>query len=443
MSTIWFALRRRLLKRLLGGLAVCWLVVMAWSYIETHHEIDELLDKQLIVESDTLLAIASHEAGEMMPFDDHRSRHDYKHLKNFRFQIWDDEGQLLMVSPNAPAIPMADADGFSTRTDATGGNHHWRYYAQWSEDRTLRIIVGQNDKVRHELIGKVLWQLLLPALFGLPIIGAWLWLTIRQGLRPLNQVAEQIAARRPERLDALEPATAPEEIRPLVESINKLFKRVAQTMEVEKRFTADAAHELRTPLAGLAAQAQVALRARDEAERQHALEQLIASSRRSARLVDQLLTLARLDPSAPMPVGQVQLNHLAGEVCALNGPLAVTGGVTLELDAAPAAITGDPDLLHILLRNLIDNAIRYTPSGGRVLVSVKDKTITVTDSGIGIPAAEREQVFDRFYRLAGQEKEGSGLGLSIVARIVDLHHAHIQLADGYETGLKVTVTFRE
>jgi two-component system sensor histidine kinase QseC len=443
MSTTWFALRRRLLGRLLGGVSICWLAMMVWSYFDTRQEIDELLDGQLIVEAHTLLAIAAHEADEMTPFSDEYDYHDYENLKNFRFQIWGDDGRLLMASPEAPSLPMAEADGFSTVTDAGSGGQSWRYYVQWDKSRTVRVIAGQSEHVRQELISKALWQQLLPALLGLPIIGIWLWLTIRQGLRPLDQVAEQIATRRPEHLEALEPLTAPEEIRPLVESLNKLFKRVEQAIEAEKRFTADAAHELRTPLAGLAAQAQVALRARDADERRHAIDQLITSSRRSTRLVDQLLTLARLDPNGPVPAGHVELDWLAGQVCAINGPLAVESGVALELEAVPAVVAGDPDLLRILLRNLVDNAIRYTPPGGRVTVAVRDRTLSVTDTGPGIPAAERERVFDRFHRLAGQDKEGSGLGLSIVARIADLHRARIILADGDDgtTGLKIEVEF--
>lgn len=442
MSTAWFALRRRLLGRVLGGVSICWLVMMTWNYVDTRHEIDELLDGQLVVEAHTLLAIAAHEADEMTPFHDDYDYGDYDNLKNFRFQIWADDGRLLMASPEAPSVAMAEADGFSTLADAGGDQESWRYYVQWNKERTVRVIAGQSEHVRQELIGHALWQQLLPALLGLPIIGIWLWLAIRQGLRPLDQVAEQIATRRPEHLEALEPLSAPEEIRPLVESLNKLFNRVEQAIEAEKRFTADAAHELRTPLAGLAAQAQVALRARDADERRHAIDQLITSSRRSTRLVDQLLTLARLDPNGPVPAGHVELDWLAGQVCAINGPLAVESGVALELEAVPAVVAGDPDLLRILLRNLVDNAIRYTPSGGRVTVTVKDRSLAVTDTGPGIPAAERERVFNRFHRLAGQDKEGSGLGLSIVARIAELHRARIILADGDDgTGLKVEVEF--
>jgi two-component system sensor histidine kinase QseC len=443
MTTVWFPLRRRLVGLLLGGVSVCWLVMLVWGYIDTHHEIDELLDSQLMVEAHTLLALAAHEAEEMRDAsgrdEDHQEHEDLEYL---RFQIWSDDGRLVLRSPDTPDVPLVSRDGYSDATDPAGRHPNWRYYAEWSTDRKARVIVGQNHKVRDELIGHTAWQLLLPALLGLPILGAWVWLAIRQGLRPLNVVADQIAAREPEHLDALEPATAPEEIRPLIESINHLFARVEQTLEAEKRFTADAAHELRTPLAALVAQAQVALRARDAGERHHAIEQLIASCRRATRLVDQLLTLARLDPVDGAPSGRVDLTELALEVCALHGTLAVDNNVTLELDATPATVAGDADMLRILLRNLIDNAIRYTPAGGRVTVTVAPGLLTVTDTGPGIPAAERERIFDRFRRLAGQDKEGSGLGLSIVARIAEWHGARVRLAEGGDgAGLRVEVAF--
>lgn len=302
---------------------------------------------------------------------------------------------------------------------------------------------GESGEHEHDkVIAGVAWRLITPALLGLPVLGFWIWLATWRGLRPLDAVAGEIAARRPDKLEPVAPASAPQEIRPLVEAINGLFLRVGQALESERRFTADAAHELRTPLAALAAQAQVAQRARDDDERNHAIGQLIASSRRAARLVDQLLTLARLDPDNAAVTETVSLDRLAEEACALHGAEAMGKGVALELDAAAATTTGNADMLRILLRNLVDNALRYTPAGGRVTVAVAPGIVSVTDTGPGIPPEERQRVFDRFHRLAGQETEGSGLGLSIVARIAERHGATIGLADGDGgKGLRVTVRF--
>lgn len=220
----------------------------------------------------------------------------------------------------------------------------------------------------------------------------------------------------------------------MLDALNGLFGRVDRAMENERRFTADAAHELRTPLAALTAQAQVALRAQNAAERDHAIRQVEAGARRASHLVEQLLTLARLDPAAAPAFAAVPLDVLATEICADHAPAALAKQITLELDAPERVlVVGQDAMLRVLLRNLVDNAIRYTPSGGKVGVGVtaqKDAVIlSIADDGPGIPAPEREKALHRFHRLAGQDIEGSGLGLSIVARIVELHGARLELGD--------------
>ncbi len=299
------------------------------------------------------------------------------------------------------------------------------------------------DRLRHELDEHFIEGLLTPLLFGLPLLGGWIWFATWRGLRPLDEVAAELGKRAPERLDPVAPPVAPREIRPLLEALNKLFARVDRALDNERRFTADAAHELRTPLAAIAAQAQVALRARDAAERDHAIEQLATSARRASHLVEQLLTLARLDPAAGLPMAMVRLDELAVAICADHGAAALEKNIALELAApAPASLMANDGMLRILLRNLLDNAVRYTPAGGKVSVGVTADTLTVSDSGPGIPADQRSQVLWRLHRLASQDIEGSGLGLSIVARIAELHGAHLELADGIgQPGLAVSVTF--
>jgi len=443
--TKWFSLRRRLTLLLLGGVSAAWLVTLAFSYVDAHHEVDELLDAQLVQVAQTLLALAAEADDDDDIAEEGAIGHKYQ--KRLRFQVWTRHGELLLRSADAPATPMATAEGFSEVVEGDGKHGRWRYYSQWDRKRKLRVEVGENHHVRDELVGHIAWRLLAPALFGLPLLGAWIWLATRRGLAPLGEVARDIAGREPTRLTPVVPTAAPEEIRPLVEAINGLFARVEAALESERQFTADAAHELRTPLAALAAQAQVAARARDEAERSHALDQLAAGTLRAARLVDQLLTLARVDSEHAVPSAQsVALDRLAEEVCADHGAQALAKDIALELDAAPATVPGDAGLLRLLLRNLVDNAIRYTPPGGRVVVMVAadatGTTLSVTDSGPGIPEGERQRVFERFHRLAGQEIEGSGLGLSIVSRIADLHGARIVLHKaGIAGGLRFELHF--
>lgn len=439
--TRWFSLRRRLLALLLGGVAAGWLATMAFSYRDAHHEIDELLDARLAQAAQTLLALAS----EYDDDDDiaELEADGHKYQKKFIFQLWDEHGRLLLRSRHAPIEPLTGMDGFSDAPRADG--RVWRYYSQWDRERQLRVQVGEDHHLREELAWHIAGRLLVPGAFGLLLLGAWIWFATRRGLAPLDEIATQLADRAPERLGPLVPAQAPEEIRPLLAALNDLFARVDRALENERRFTADAAHELRTPLAALTLQAQVALRAQDAAERDHAIRQIEAGTRRATHLVEQLLTLARLDPAAVPAFAAVPLDALAAEVCADHGPAALAKQVTLELDAPePVLVAGQDAMLRVLLRNLVDNAVRYTPAGGKVGVGVTVRghgvILSVADSGPGIPAAERDNVLRRFHRLAGQDVEGSGLGLSIVARIAELHGARLELGDA-APGLIVRVIF--
>ena len=317
-------------------------------------------------------------------------------------------------------------------------------FAEHEDEEGGAVSVQRLDK---ELAEHLIETLLTPLLFGLPLLAAWIWFATRRGLAPLDAIAAEVGQRAPERLEPLMPAAAPREIRPLLGALNDLLSRVEQALDSERRFTADAAHELRTPLAAIAAQAQVAQRARDAAERDHALAQIAVGSRRASRLVEQLLMLARLDPAAPLPRAALRLDRLAAEVCADHGAAALEKQIALELDAPQeTVVAGNADLLRILLRNLLDNALRYTPAGGQVRVVVGEERgrvmLAVCDSGPGIPAGDRENALRRFQRFAGQEIAGSGLGLSIVARIAELHGARLELADGIgNPGLTVRTNF--
>jgi signal transduction histidine kinase len=301
---------------------------------------------------------------------------------------------------------------------------------------------------RHELLEHFVGVLLSPLLLGLPVLGGWIWFATRRGLSPLVEVAQEIEQRTADQLDPVIPETAPAELQPLLKALNSLFSRLGMSIERERAFTADAAHELRTPLAALVAQAEVAARARDSGEREHALAQILIGSHRAARLVDQLLTLARLDPTSSLAMEPVRLDVLLTNGCAEHGAVALERGIELELDAvAETTVRGHADMLGILVRNLLDNALRYTPSGGLVKVALsagEDAVVlVVSDNGPGIPAGKRGDAMRRFHRLADQASEGSGLGLSIVARIAELHGANLELGDGLGEpggpGLAVTV----
>lgn len=442
MTTTWFSLRRRLLGLLLGGVAAAWLVTMVFSYVDAHHEVDELFDAQLAQAAQTLLALASHDEGEGVE-DLGEAAHKYQ--RRLRFQIWQADGKLLMRSNNAPESPLTQAGGFS---ETHGEEGHWRHFSQWNDERSLQVQVSENHHIRDDLIGHIAWRLIFPALFGLPLIGLWVWLATRHGLSSLDGVARQIASRDPQQLQAIHPASAPAEIRPLVEALNGLFQRVEKTIDAERRFTADAAHELRTPLAALQAQLQVALRARDGEEHDRSLQQLQSGLSRAARLVDQMLQLARLDPESGLPHPQpVDLTALGEAVCADLGAQIIARNIDFSFESpGPAIVSGQAEWLRVLIRNLVDNAVRYTPEGGTVTVRIERQngrlTLAVSDSGPGIPPAQRSAVLQRFHRLDQGGQPGSGLGLAIVARIAELHAAQLYLGTSPMTkGLDIRVQF--
>jgi two-component system sensor histidine kinase QseC len=300
--------------------------------------------------------------------------------------------------------------------------------------------------VRHELERIVSWRILHPVFYVVPLLALLIWFGVGRGLAPLKELARQVRWRSPDNLEAV-PDPAMAEARPLVESLNKLLGRLREALDNERRFTADAAHELRTPLAVIKTNAQVAQRARNEEEYRSALESLVAGVDRCSRLVQQLMTLARLDPDGPsLEHRRLNLAKICAETLAEVANAALEKNIDLSLDAdAPVPVRAQAAPLAILVRNLAENAVRYTPAGGHVRVSARIfdgfPELRVEDSGPGIPASERTRVFDRFYRLASGEGLGSGLGLSIVRRIADLHGATIALDEAPGGGLAVVVRF--
>ncbi len=298
-------------------------------------------------------------------------------------------------------------------------------------------------KDRRKLAGEIAEPLLKPMLYALPSLALVLALAVGLALRPLRQLTEDISTRAPDRLTPIDATQAPAEIVPLVQRLNELFAGIDRALDNERRFTADAAHELRTPLAAIKAQAQVAQASGEDAERQRALTQIVVGCDRATHLVEQLLTLARLDALHPGLHALVDLHPLAAEVLAMAAGSAIAGDCELSLDDGDARICGDAVLLQVLLRNLVDNALRHS-GAAHIVVGIttadQEARLTIRDDGRGIPAEEREQVLQRFYRPAGTESSGSGLGLSIVQRIAALHGGRIAIEPaGDDKGFAVTI----
>ncbi len=367
--------------------------------------------------------------------------------RNLRYQVWSGQGTLILSSANAPSVPMAGQDGYSQSTDLDG--RVWRHYGVWDQHHDFRILVSEANELRGQLVNRIALHVASPLAFGLPVWILLLWFSIRRGLDPLRILAREIAKRKPQNLMPIDASGAPQEVRPMVLALNDLLQRMTRTLEGEQRFTAHAAHELRTPLAAIQAQLYLAHTAQGKTQRMQAMTDLQQAVERAIRLVGQMLILARLDPEQTLPdTRTVNFGDVVQLVCAELAPLALQRDQTLDLVLEPAlpTLSGNADMLSILIRNLVDNAIRYTQRGGHISIDVRNSEsglcLQVSDDGPGIAATQRERVFDRFYRLAGQEQTGTGLGLAITRRIAELHRARITLADGlHGRGVSVRVLF--
>ncbi len=367
---------------------------------------------------------------------------------DFVVQVWSLDGVRVYLSRPHAVLPQITTLGLATVATSEG---RWRVYGVQALTKVIQV--AQPMKVRQERAAQLALETLRPFALLLPALAFLIWLAVGKALQPLQRVTALVKARRVQTLDPLPDERLPDEVQPLVAALNELLGRLRAALERERAFLADAAHELRTPLTALHLQAGTLARASGEAERAAAMTGLTAGVQRVIHLVEQLLSLARQEPRADNTAAPVRLDNLAREVVAELVPLADAGNIDLGISAAEAVtITGDAEGLRTLLRNLIDNAVRYTPASGRVDVSIESARaaadapggarLIVTDDGPGIPAAERERVFDRFYRRAGAPTPGSGLGLAIVRTIATAHGATVSLGDGPAgKGLAVTVMF--
>ena len=425
------SLRLRLVLLLSIGLSATWLVAALFTHHESREEINRLFDAQLAQSAQVLLSTIHHQLHEQIEHggDEIQASHEYE--QKLAFQIWDGEG-LRLRSALAPITAMAsDKDGYS---ETVINGQTLRVLTRWDSHHDFMIQVAEPMAKRESLARHITLKMLVPTLVAFPVLAILLWFGVSVGLRPLRQLKQEVKQRTANQLVPLAMAGVPEEVVPLVNALNDLFERLEDAFEGERRFTADAAHELRTPLAAIKIQVQVAMRSIDATERNGALNNVLRGVDRATRLVEQLLTLARVDPeSALVSYKQVDLQRLAASVMADAEHLAHAKEIVMLLKEGQATyVLGDEVQLELLLRNLLDNAIRYTPVGGRVSMKVSNNNgihFQVCDSGPGIPEAEREQVLQRFYRITGTGEDGSGLGLSIVRRIAELHGAHIQFGD--------------
>jgi len=437
----------RVLLLVLGVVMVGGGAVVFASYRQTLHEANELFDAQLAQTGQTLLAIVAH-GDDDVAGDLGEASHKYQ--RRLLFQVWrkhDGRWELLLRSSNAPAeaLPLRKAEGFSS---ADWNGRRWRFFAHGDAEHEMRVVVAQQYQFREELARNVAWQNLLPFAVGLPLLAFLLHFAIRGGLQPLRQLAGDLARRAPDRLEPLAMGEPPAELEPVLTALNRLLGQLQGALENERRFTADAAHELRTPLAALQAQLQVAGLAPTEAERRSALEKSLRGASRMTHLVEQLLTLARIEgDSDALARTETNLAGALQAVCADLGPAVATKDISLGMNAPPSVMLAvQPDLFAVLARNLIDNAVRYTPACGRVEVDLQDAdreiVLSVADNGPGVPPDRRALLGQRFGRCQDEGPEGVGLGLSIAGRIAEIHGGRLEFGPGLDgAGFAVTVRF--
>lgn len=444
------SLRARLLGGVLLAVTLVWIGVATTGWLRTRHETEELFDAHLAQAAAVLVAMLSseeeEEEGDDRELEIEHAPELHRYARNVAFQVWEGGSVLRLHSGNAPRQRLAAIDkGFA---DATIDGARWRVFSTWAFDGRVLVQVGERMDAREEVGARIAWHLLLPLAVALPLLAFGLSLAVGRALGPLRLLAAAVAARDPRRLEAVSVEGVPSEVRPLVERLNELFSRIHASVERERAFTADAAHELRTPLAAIRAQAEVARASEDDASRRRALGQVIAGCDRAARLSEQLLTLARLESGEWRErLGPCDLAVVAREAVAELAATAHTRGVALAFVASGSvSVRGDAALLHVLIRNLVDNAVRYGAAGEQVRVSLETQAagvlLRVEDEGPGIAASERAFVLGRFRRGLGTKESGAGLGLAIVQRIAELHEASLTLAEGpHGRGLSVLVRF--
>ncbi len=486
------SIRRRLLSSLIAAILLVWLVVLVLVYRSAEHEVEEVFDADLARSAHILQALLLHEVEEEREMSERihevtaelgpegmrsypklaRALRDYmaeqaaeeaherieivgaaqqaghKYGAGLIFVARYPNGEVMLRDRAAPEIPPAP-DGYA---DMDLNEETWRTYSLSEPRSGFMVQVGEKLAFRLELVGYITRNTLMPLLLALPVLAVLIWAVVGHALAPLQRVAREVSMREPDALHPIDDNDSPSEVYGLLLALNQLFARLQSAIKRERQFTADAAHELRTPLAALKAHLQVArVRSKDPATRE-SLDQALEGVDRATHSVEQLLVLARADAAQTRVLmgARVDLREVVQDVVSALSQQAIERDIDLGIDAPDALpVLGDATMLRLMLRNLVDNAVRYTPTGGKVTVvaaaGAAGRWLEVADDGVGVPHEQRERIFDRFHRGADEQAigaTGSGLGLSIVKRIAELHGAAIVLGEGLDgKGLRVRVEF--
>lgn len=437
-----YSLRRRLLLLIGIPILLASLLSMLIGFVSSWHEIEEVYDAQMAHSAKLLLQISEHELIDRkhdsfeIGLENAALRHKYE--TNMTFRIWDGD-RLVTRSWNAEGFNGIEAPpGFS---DMTINDTDWRFFVFVSEESDIRVEVAQRYAIRYELSGQLMSALIAPAVIFIPLILLIIWSGIRKSLMPVVKVSADVDRRNSDDLSPISAAALPQEVAPLILALNRLFARMDDSFRREREFTDHAAHELRTPLAAMKTQAQVLLK-KTAARTDYAegLQNLVASINRATHLVEQLLSFARLQ-NEDLPRAVMSLSECVLDIAAEMRTPALPKHITIETDVADdVRIKGHADSIAILLSNLIDNAVKYTPDGGHVAVRLTaEGLLEIADSGPGLRDHDKARVFERFVRVDKTGQSGSGLGLSIARWVAQSHNVTITLHDNTPHGLVVRI----
>lgn len=444
------SIRRRTLTVIIGLVLIGLLILTLVNVHDSNHEIAEVYDAQLATNARLLqgvmrMPVARQEHAQLyQAFNQALGQaeprvdgHPYE--SKIAFQVWDMQNNLLVHTPSAPTLTHAPLySGFSDIDDLK--KHQWRTFVLKDEQHNLLIWVGERDDVRSDLVNRIVRHTVLPNLVGSLLLMAAIWLAIGWGLKPLADLAATLRGRHPGSLEPLQMAPLPSELEPMQAALNRLLGQIQEILSRERRFIADAAHEMRTPLAVLRVHAQNVLEARNEEQRRESLNYLIIGVDRTTRLVNQLLTIARLEPGAgALKTTSADLVSAVRESLVQMTPWVLSRGMELSFDCDEQSrmVETDFSAIDIALQNLVTNAVNFSPVGGQISVALTftDNSfhLNVADQGPGIDEAERERLFERFYS-AGND-QGVGLGLTIVQTVATRLGGEIRLENATSEGL--------
>ncbi|VVP00624.1 Sensor protein QseC [Pseudomonas fluorescens] len=449
------SIRRRTLTLIIGLMLAGLGVISVLNLHDSNHEIAEVYDAQLAQNARLLqgvmrMPMASKEHAELyQAFNKALSEavpgvdgHPYE--SKLAFQVWNPKGEVLVHTASAPSFSAPPTKpGFSDVVDLH--DRHWRAFMLEDKHNDLRIWVGERDDVRSDLVERIVSHTLWPNVLGSLTLAAMVWMAIGWGLKPLADMAATLRARHSGSLEPLQLTPLPSELEPMQAALNRMLAQIQEVLGRERRFIADAAHEMRTPLAVLRVHAQNLLEAGTEQERRESLEFLIAGVDRTSRLVNQLLTMARLEPNTVTPVlHPIDLTETVRASLVQLTPWLLSKNLELAFDAneRPIKVVADAAAIDIALNNLISNAANFSPAHGVIRVQLSQADgfyhLSVEDQGPGIDEADRERLFERFYSRGNAQ--GAGLGLTIVNTIATRLGGRITLVNRPEGGLRATLS---